>query len=194
MAIEATVETVTPEAEAYIASGMTMFDLPGLAIGIVANDRLVYSKGFGVRSKGGGAPVDTRTIFQIGSTTKAFLAATIAIMVDRGKLKWDDRVVDLYPDFQMKDPWVTREFRVFDLLAQRSGLPAYANDARACSASTRPRDPVAALCRSDVEFPDDVRLHQHHPPPREPHRRACRQVHPDWNDGPSEAICSIRSA
>src|SRR5947208_875596 len=49
-------------------------------------------------------------------------------MVDRGKLRWDDRVVDLYPDFQMKDPWVTREFRVFDLLAQRSGLPSLAND------------------------------------------------------------------
>jgi CubicO group peptidase (beta-lactamase class C family) len=73
-------------------------------------------------------PVDTRTVFQIGSTTKAFLAATMAIMVDRGKLRWDDRVVDLEPDFQLKDPWVTREFRVFDLLAQRSGLPPYAND------------------------------------------------------------------
>ena len=73
-------------------------------------------------------PVDTRTIFQIGSTTKAFLAATLAIMVDRGKLRWDDRVVDLDPNFQLKDPWVTREFRVFDLLAQRSGLPPYAND------------------------------------------------------------------
>ena len=86
-------------------------------------------KGFGVRSKTGGEPVDTRTVFQIGSTTKAFLATTLAIMVDRDKLRWDDRVVDLDPDFQLKDPWVTREFRVFDLLAQRSGLPPYANDA-----------------------------------------------------------------
>jgi len=82
-----------------------------------------------VRSKDGGDPVDTRTVFQIGSTTKAFLATTLAIMVDRDKLRWDDRVVDLDPDFQLKDPWVTREFRVFDLLAQRSGLPPYANDA-----------------------------------------------------------------
>lgn len=106
---------------------MKSFDVPGLAIGIVAGDKLVYAKGFGVRSKGG-APVDTQTIFQIGSTTKAFLSATMAIAVDRGKLHWDDRVVDLEPDFQMRDPWVTREFRVFDLLAQRSGLPPYAND------------------------------------------------------------------
>ena len=127
--LEAQIEALTPEIETYTAGGMKTFDTPGLALGIVANDRLVYAKGFGVRSKTGGEPVDTRTVFQIGSTTKAFLATTLAIMVDRDKLRWDDRVVDLDPDFQLKDPWVTREFRVFDLLAQRSGLPPYANDA-----------------------------------------------------------------
>lgn len=127
-AMEDRVQVPIPELEAYIASGMKGFDVPGLAIGIVAGDKLVYAKGFGVRSKSGGVPVDTRTVFQNGSCTKAFLAATMAIMVDRGKFRWDDRVVDLDPDFQLKDPWVTREFRVFDLMAQRSGLPAYAND------------------------------------------------------------------
>jgi CubicO group peptidase (beta-lactamase class C family) len=128
-AIETRVQASVPDIEAYITKGMKAFDSPGLAIGIVANDRLVYGKGFGLRSKAGGAAIDTRTVFQIGSTTKAFLAATMALMVDRGKLRWDDRVVDLDPDFQLRDPWVTREFRVFDLLAQRSGLPPYANDA-----------------------------------------------------------------
>jgi CubicO group peptidase (beta-lactamase class C family) len=127
--LEAQIEALVPEIEAYIAGGMKAFDSPGLALGIVASDRLIYGKGFGVRSKTGGMPVDTRTVFQIGSTTKAFLAAALAIMVDRGKLRWDDRAVDLEPEFQLKDPWVTREFRVFDLLAQRSGLPPYANDA-----------------------------------------------------------------
>jgi CubicO group peptidase (beta-lactamase class C family) len=82
-----------PDIEAYIASGMKGFDVPGVAIGIVAGDGLVYAKGFGVRSKSGGVPVDTRTIFQIGSNTKEFLAATMAIMVDRGALRWEDRVV-----------------------------------------------------------------------------------------------------
>jgi CubicO group peptidase (beta-lactamase class C family) len=106
---------------------MKSFDVPGLAIGVVAGNKLIYAKGFGVRAKGG-APVDTQTLFQIGSTTKAFLSTTMAIAVDRGKLHWDDRIVDLDPDFQMRDPWVTREFRVFDLMAQRSGLPPYAND------------------------------------------------------------------
>lgn len=78
--------------------------------------------------KKGGEPVDTRTVFQIGSVTKGFLATTLAIAVDRGKFRWDDRVVDLDPEFQLKDPWVTREFRMFDIMAQRSGLPAYVND------------------------------------------------------------------
>jgi CubicO group peptidase (beta-lactamase class C family) len=126
--VEARVQAMIPDVEAYATSGMKTFDSPGLAIGIVANDKLVYAKGFGVRSKTGGVPVDTRTVFQIGSATKGFLAATLALMVDRGKLRWDDRVADLDPSFQMKDPWVTRELRVFDLLAQRSGLPPYAND------------------------------------------------------------------
>ncbi|MGH6826289.1 serine hydrolase [Methyloceanibacter sp.] len=126
--VEERIQALSPDLEPYVAGGMKAFDVPGLAIGIVAGDRLVYAKGFGVRSKSGGGPVDTRTIFQIGSTTKAFLAATEAIMVDRGKLRWDDRVVDLDPEFQLKDPWVTREFRVFDLLAQRSSLPGFVND------------------------------------------------------------------
>jgi CubicO group peptidase (beta-lactamase class C family) len=99
----------------------------------------IYAKGFGGRRKGGGELVDARTVFQIGSTTKAFLAASMAITVDHGKVHWDDRVINLDPDFQLKDAWVTREFRVFDLLAQRAGLPPYANDAWACSASTRSR-------------------------------------------------------
>jgi len=127
-AVGARIQSVIPDLERYITSGMKAFDVPGMAIGIIANDKLVYGKGFGVRSKAAGGTVDTRTVFQIGSTTKGFLATTLAMMVDRGRLKWDERVIDLYPDFQLKDPWVTREFRVFDLIAQRSGLPPYAND------------------------------------------------------------------
>ena len=147
-ATEDRVQALIPAIEAYIASGMRGFDVPGLALGIVAGDKLIYAKGFGVRSKSGGMPVDTRTIFQIGSNAKAFLAATEAIMVDRGKLRWHDRVVDLDPEFQLKDPWVTREFRVFDLLAQRSGLPPFVNDMLAMTDFDE-----AALIRSlrDVE-------------------------------------------
>jgi CubicO group peptidase (beta-lactamase class C family) len=125
--IEQRVQALVPSLEEYVAVNMKNFDVPGVAIGIVAGDKLVYAKGFGVRSKGG-TPVDTQTIFQIGSVTKAFLATTMAIAVDQGKLHWDDRVIDLDPEFQLRDPWVTREFRFFDLIAQRSGLPPFVNE------------------------------------------------------------------
>jgi CubicO group peptidase (beta-lactamase class C family) len=97
-AIEQKVLSVVPAVEDYIAANMKAFDVPGLAIGIVVGDKVVYAKGFGVRSKHG-EPVDTHTVFQIGSTSKAFLATTMAIAVDHGKLHWDDRVVDLDPAF-----------------------------------------------------------------------------------------------
>lgn len=125
--MEERVRGLVPVLESYVQQGMAAFDNPGMAVGIVSGDRLIYSKGFGVRSKGG-EPVDTNTVFQIGSTTKAFLATTMAIAADRQTLGWSDRVVDLDDDFQMKDPWVTSEFRAFDLLAQRSGMPPSAND------------------------------------------------------------------
>ncbi len=124
----ARIQGFIPDMEAEILRGMKLFDAPGLAIGIVCQNELVYARGFGVGSRKTNAPVGTRTVFQIGSTTKAFLAATLAMMVERGHMRWDDRVVDLDPDFALSDPWVTREFRIFDLLAQRSGLPPYAND------------------------------------------------------------------
>src|SRR5262249_58718850 len=86
--VEGRIQTLIPDIEAYVASGMKAFDVPGLAIGIVVGDKLVYAKGFGVRVKGGDVPVDTRTVFQLGSTAKAFLTTTMAIMVDPGKLPW----------------------------------------------------------------------------------------------------------
>ena len=102
--MEPRVRALIRDLEAYIQNGMKAFDAPGLAIGIVTGDRLIYAKGFGVRSKAAGAPVDSHTVFQIGSVTKTFLATTVAIAVDRGKLHWDDRIVDLDPKFQLKDP------------------------------------------------------------------------------------------
>jgi CubicO group peptidase (beta-lactamase class C family) len=102
-----------------------------MAVGIVSGGSLIYAKGFGVRAQTAGpaaAAITPQTVFQIGSTTKGFLAALFAIAVDRGKLSWDQRIVDLDPTFILYDPWVTREFRVYDIIAQRSGLPPYVND------------------------------------------------------------------
>src|SRR4029434_1357875 len=80
---------------------------------------------------GGTQPVDADTVFQIGSTSKAFTAAVVAMQVDDGKVGWGDRVIDQLPNFEMRDPWVTREFQVGDLMAQHSGMPAYAGDGMA---------------------------------------------------------------
>jgi len=116
-----------PALEDAIGRGMQMYGVPGAAVAVVAGGEVVYAKGFGVRAAGG-APVDTGTVFQIGSATKAFLATTLAQMVDEKKFEWDTRVIGLAPEFALHDPWVTREFRVYDLLAQRSGLRPYVHD------------------------------------------------------------------
>jgi CubicO group peptidase (beta-lactamase class C family) len=79
-----------------------------------------------VKTIGNADLVTPSTVFQIGSTIKAFTAALVAMQVDEGGVEWDDPVVNYLPDFQMYDPWVTREFTVTDLMAQRSGLPEYA--------------------------------------------------------------------
>ena len=97
--MDARVAALVPELEATIASGMMAFDNPGLAIGIVTGDRLVYAKGFGVRKKGG-EPVDAATVFQIGSATKSFLATTMAIAADRKKFSVRRGVVTTKPSLQ----------------------------------------------------------------------------------------------
>src|SRR6201992_2944975 len=104
------------------------FSVPGLGIAIVKDGRVVLAKGYGVRELGKPDPVDAETLFAIGSNTKEFTAASVAILVDAGKLHWDDRVIDYLPDFRMWDPYVTREFRIRDLLTHRSGLGIGAGD------------------------------------------------------------------
>lgn len=101
---------------------------PGIAVAIVEHGKTTLAKGWGVRKLGAAAKVDADTIFQTGSTGKAFTATAIAILVDQGKLGWDDKVIDHMPWFRMYDPWVTREITVRDLLVHRSGLGLGAGD------------------------------------------------------------------
>ena len=117
--------------EAYAKTAQQQWSVPGFAIAVVKDDRVVWAKGFGVKRVGGTDAVDPDTVFPIGSTSKAFTAALVAMQVDEGKLAWTDRVVDHLPGFEMHDPWVTREFQVGDLMAQHSGMPAYAGDGMA---------------------------------------------------------------
>ncbi|WP_332682524.1 serine hydrolase domain-containing protein [Bosea sp. (in: a-proteobacteria)] len=125
---QASIEALLPEFERQVAAGMTAFSVPGVAVGIVHDDKLIYAKGFGVRALGKPETVTPETLFQIGSTTKAFFGVTLAQAVDAGRLGWNDPVIDHHPAFQLSDPWITRDFRVLDLAAQRSGLTPYVND------------------------------------------------------------------
>jgi CubicO group peptidase (beta-lactamase class C family) len=101
---------------------------PGASVAIVENGRVTMARGFGVRDMSAPGRVDADTIFQTGSTGKAFTAAALAILVDQGRLRWDDKVIDHMPAFRMYDPWVTREMTVRDLLVHRSGLGLGAGD------------------------------------------------------------------
>lgn len=106
----------------YVAEAVRTWEAPGLAIGIVKSGEVVFAKGYGVLELGRAAPVTTRTMFANASTTKAFNAMVIAMLVDDGLLDWDDRVADHLPHFAMSDPYVTREVRVRDLLSHRVGF------------------------------------------------------------------------
>lgn len=125
---EERIKEILPAFEKYAQDSMKELEVPGMAIGIVYGDKLVYAKGFGVRKVGGTDSVTPATIFQIGSCSKAFASALLAMQVDQGKLKWDDQIIDYLPEFRMYDPWVTREFTVTDMLCHRSGLPHHFGD------------------------------------------------------------------
>ena len=108
--------------DAYMTRVLSTSGAPGMSVAIVEDGKVTLAKGYGVRKLGEAAPVDAHTIFPIGSNTKAFTATALAILVDEGKLSWDDKVVSRLPGFQMYDPYVTGEMTITDLLTHRSGL------------------------------------------------------------------------
>jgi CubicO group peptidase (beta-lactamase class C family) len=117
-----------PGFDAYVGKVMQAFTVPGLAVGIVKDGRVVLARGYGVRRIGDSAQVDAATRFGIASNTKLFTAPALAILVEEGRLRWDDRVIGHLPAFAMSDPYVTRELTVRDLLVHRSGLGLGAGD------------------------------------------------------------------
>jgi CubicO group peptidase (beta-lactamase class C family) len=106
----------------YITSGMEAWKIPGLSVVVVKDGEVVLAKGYGVLRAGEPEKVNEDTIFAIGSTSKAFTAAAIGKLVEQDEIEWDDHVIDHWPEFKMSDPWVTKEIRVSDLLANHSGL------------------------------------------------------------------------
>ena len=114
--------------DAFVADVQKRFDVPGVAVAIVKDGQVVMERGYGVRALGKPAKVDEHTMFAIASNTKAFTAASLNMLQDDGKLKTTDRVIDHLPWFRMSDAYVTREMRIRDLLAHRSGLSLGAGD------------------------------------------------------------------
>lgn len=114
--------------DALVANSMKTFNVPGIAVAVVKDGETVYAKGHGVRSINAAEKVDANTLFGIASNSKAFTSAALAVLVDEGKVSWDDKVTKFIPEFKMYDDYVTREFTIRDLLTHRSGLGLGAGD------------------------------------------------------------------
>jgi len=127
LAAPAAAQTAAESAASVLERATRSFEVPGMAVAVV-HEGDVHALGEGSTEIGVDEPVDAETLFRIGSVSKAFTAAALAVLADEGELGWDDPVIDHLPEFRMHDPWVTREFTIRDLLTHRSGLPLGAGD------------------------------------------------------------------
>lgn len=114
--------------DSLVEKVLTTFDVPGISVAVVKDDKVIHAKGYGVRSLVTKQKVDENTLFGIASNSKAFTAAALAMLIDDGKMQWDDKVTDYIPEFKLYNPYVTEEFTVRDLLTHRSGLGLGAGD------------------------------------------------------------------
>ena len=111
-----------PGLDAYVTKAMAEWKIPGLALAVVRNDSVLYTKGYGIRRLGSTEPADDRTLFEIGSSSKSFTAMLVGMMVTDGKMRWDDRVAAHLPGFRLYDPVASAELTLRDALSHRSGL------------------------------------------------------------------------
>lgn len=113
--------------DAYIEAAIADWGVPGLAVAVVKDGEVIFERGFGVQELGGDEPVDEHTLFAIASTSKAFTVAALGMLVDEGKLDWDDPVRKHMPEFELSDPYVSRHVTVRDLLTHRVGVASHDN-------------------------------------------------------------------
>ncbi|EOR96463.1 Beta-lactamase [Arcticibacter svalbardensis MN12-7] len=117
-----------PGLDEYINKVLQTFEVPGMSVSIVKDGKVVLAKGYGVKQLGKTDKVDANTLFSIASNSKAFTATALALLVEEGKLQWDDPVIKYLPWFQMADSYVSTHLTVRDLLVHQSGLAAYSGD------------------------------------------------------------------
>lgn len=108
--------------DAFASKLRSDWKIPGFSLTVIKDGCEVLSKGYGVKTLGGQQPVDCNTVYQIGSVSKSFTAALMAMMVDEGLVNWSDRVKDILPDFDLKDNDVEEEVRIFDIMSHRMGF------------------------------------------------------------------------
>ena len=106
--------------DSIVSVSMNKFPQAGIAIGVIQDGKVTHLKGYGIASKNSNTSVDENTLFAIASNSKAFTATALGILVDQGKLLWNDKVIDHIPEFKMYDSYVTANFTILDLLTHRS--------------------------------------------------------------------------
>ena len=124
----AAVNDPVAELDAFITTTLKEYQVPGAAVAVVRDGKVSLVKGYGVRDVTKPGAVDENTIFQLASVTKTLTAAAAATVVDEGKLDWDKPIFNYLPEFVGYDPYMTRWLTERDLLAQRTGWPAYTGD------------------------------------------------------------------
>ena len=116
------------ELDAIVDEAFARYRLPGIAVGVIEDGKVIYVGTRGETSSGSGQPITSNTLFKIASNSKAMTASVLARLVDAGKLRWEDPVIKYLPSFRMYDPWVTQNMQVKDLLVHNSGLPEGGGD------------------------------------------------------------------
>ena len=124
----ATAQTANPAYDKIVDATVAHYHLPGIAVGVIENGQVVYTRTVGETIAGSGRKITPQTLFKIASNSKAMTTALLGRLVDQGKLRWDDPVTKYLPQFRMHDPWVTANMRVADLLTHSSGLPEGGGD------------------------------------------------------------------
>ncbi len=109
----------------FVARVMEQWQVPGIAVAVAKDGRIVLAEGFGVRDLDAGLPVTPRTLFAVGSCTKAFTTTSLALLADDGALDWDAPVKTYLPDFALRDPVASERITARDLVTHRSGLPRH---------------------------------------------------------------------
>ena len=123
LSISALAQTPVPSAglNAYVRKAMAEWQVPGLAVAIVKDGKLVVARGYGVRELGKPGKVNADTLFTIGSNSKQFTVAALGTLVSAGKLRWDAPVIDYLRNFRLRSAYVTQNITLSDLLSHRSG-------------------------------------------------------------------------